>query len=296
MLTSVTHRRPVVLLSASLLAQVLLLAVQIQRPGQVRLIRVWAVALVTPLERAATWGIGRIGAGWSNYVSLRQARNDNEQLRSELSELRMRNSQLESRASEANRLAALLAFRDAHPAAQLLAARIIGAGPGTGRTVYLDRGESDGIRKDMGVITSDGVAGKVLEVYSSTALVLLITDKDGGVGSLLADTRTQGVAKGQGESLLLLGYVSNDENVTVGERVLTSGIDRIFPKDLPVGTVVSVHGGNPFKVIEVRPAARLDRLEETFVLLSRAEFDPPLPSDAVPGGAKDAGKEKARKP
>lgn len=294
MLTSVTHRRPIVLLSASLLAQVLLLAVQIQRPGQVRLIRVWAVALVTPLERAATWSIGRVGAGWSNYISLRQARRDNEQLRNEVSELRMRNAQLESRAAEADRLAALLAFRDAHPAARLLAARIIGAGPGSGRTVYLDRGESDGIRKDMGVITPDGVVGKVLEVYSSTALVLLITDKDGGAGSLLADTRTQGVAKGQGEPLLVLGYVNNDENVTVGERVLTSGIDRIFPKDLPVGTVVSVRGGNPFKIIDVRPAARLDRLEEVFVLLSRAEWEAPTTTDAA-GAAKET-KEKARKP
>lgn len=280
-----------VLLSASLLGQMLLLAVQIQRPGQVRLIRVWAVELVTPLERAATWSIERIGAGWSDYVSLRQARRDNEQLRNEVNNLRMRTAQLESRAAEADRLAALLAFRDAHPAAQLLAARIIGAGPGASRTLYLDRGEKDGVRKNMGVITPEGVVGKVLEVYSSTALVLLITDREGGVGSLLADTRTQGVAKGQGEALLLLGYVNNEENVTVDERVLTSGIDRIFPKDLPVGTVVSVHGGNPFKVIEVRPAARLDRLEEVFVLLSRAELEPP-PADDTAG----SGKEKVRKP
>ena len=271
MLTSVTHRRPIVLLAATLLAQILLLAVQIRRPGQVRLIRVWSVALVTPLERAATWSIGRVGAGWSNYVSLHQVRNENQLLRAEISELRMRNSQLESRAVEANRLAALLTFRDAHPAAQLLAARIIGAGPGSSHTVFLDRGERDGIRNDMGVITPDGVVGKVLEAYSATAQVLLITDKDGGVGSLLADSRTQGVAKGQGEPLLLLSYVNNDQTVTIGERVLTSGIDRIFPKDLPVGNVVAVRVGNPFKLIDVRPAARLDRLEEVFVLLSRAD-------------------------
>jgi rod shape-determining protein MreC len=259
----------------------------------VRLIRVWAVALVTPLERAATWSIERVGTGWSNYLSLHHVRGENEQLRAELSELRMRNAQLESRAAEANRLSTLLAFRDAHPAAQLLAARIIGAGPGSSRSVYLDRGEKDGIRNDMGVITPDGVVGKVLEVYSSTAQVLLITDKDGGVGSLLADTRTQGVAKGQGEPLLLLSYVNNDEIVTVGERVLTSGIDRIFPKDLPVGNVVAVRGGNPFKVIDVRPAARLDRLEEVFVLLSRADWDVPQPGD--PAAAKES-KEQVRKP
>jgi rod shape-determining protein MreC len=292
MFTNVTHRRPIVLLAGMLLAQILLLAVQIRRPGQVRLIRVWAVGAVTPLERAAAWGIGQVGAGWNNYVSLHQVRSENQQLRAEVSDLRMRNAQLESRSAEANRLAAMLAFRDAHPAAQLLAARIIGAGPGSGRSVYLDRGEGDGIRRDMGVITPEGVVGKVLEVYSSTALVLLITDKDGGVGSLLAGTRTQGVARGQGEPMLSLGFVNNDENVTVGEQVLTSGIDRIFPKDLPVGTVVAVRGGNPFKVIDVRPAARLDRLEEVFVLLARADWDAPPADDAA---SKDP-KEKARKP
>ncbi|NDQ56350.1 MAG: rod shape-determining protein MreC [Acidipila sp.] len=275
MLTSPTHRRPIVLLSATLLVQILLLAIQIRRPGQVRLIRVWSVGLVTPIESAASWIVGRLGAGWKNYVSLHQVRHENEQLRRELNDLRMRTGQLESRSAEATRLAALLAFRDAHPPGALLGARIIGAGPGASRTVYLDRGENDGVRKDMGVITPEGVVGKVLEVYSSTSQVLLITDKDGGVGCLLAGSRTQGVARGQGEALLLLSYVNNDENVAIGESVLTSGIDRIFPKDIPVGNVVGMHNGNPFKVIDVRPAARLDRLEEVFVMLSRAEWEPP---------------------
>ena len=274
MLTSLTHRRPIVLLSAVLVIQVLLLAIQIRRPGQVRLIRVWSVGLVTPIESAASWIVGRLGAGWNNYVSLHQVRRENEQLRRELNDLRMRTGQLESRSAEATRLAALLAFRDSHPAGALLGARIIGAGPGSSRTVYLDRGENDGVRKDMGVITPEGVVGKVLEVYSSTSQVLLITDKDGGVGCLLAGSRTQGVARGQGEALLLMSYVNNDENVAIGESVLTSGIDRIFPKDLPVGNVVGMHNGNPFKVIDVRPAARLDRLEEVFVMLSRAEWEP----------------------
>jgi rod shape-determining protein MreC len=294
MFTSVTHRRPVVLLSAALLIQILLLAIQIRRPGQVRLIRVWSVELVTPIERTASWILGRLGAGWNNYISLHQVRHENEQLRRELNELRMRTGELESRSAEATRLAALLAFREAHPAAGLLPARIIGAGPGASRTVYLDRGENDGVRKDLGVITPEGVVGKVLEVYSSTSQVLLITDKDGGVGCLLAGTRAQGVARGQGEPLLLLSYVNNDENVAVGEAVLTSGIDRIFPKDLPVGTVVGMHNGNPFKVIDVRPAARLDRLEEVFVMLSRAEWEPPAAAGA-PGPSTD-NKAKVRKP
>ncbi len=109
--------------------------------------------------------------------------------------------------------------------------------------VNIDRGSRDGIRRDMGVITPDGVVGKILAVYPDISQVLLLGDKESGVGALLADTRTQGPVKGTGEPLLSLDYISNDEKVSVGEAVLTSGQDRIFPKDLPVGTVVDVDAG-----------------------------------------------------
>jgi rod shape-determining protein MreC len=293
MLTIVTRRRPIVLLAAALLAQVLLLALQIRRPGQVRLIRVWAVAVLTPLERAASWGIGHAGSAWNNYVSLHHARRENEELRKKLGDLQMRVGELESRAAEADRLSALLAFRNAHPSVPLVAARIIGSGPGSGHTVYVDRGESDGIQRNMGVITPDGVVGKILEAYSNTAQVLLINEKGSGVGSLLATSRTQGVAIGQGEPLLSLQYIVNDQEVSNGELVLTSGGDRIFPKDLPVGTVVEVRAGNTFKVIQLRPAARLDRLEEVFILLSRAEWES-KPAGEVPSAG--AAQQKAARP
>ncbi len=285
MLTIVTRRRPIVLLAAALLAQVLLLALQIRRPGEVRLIRVWAVAALTPVERAASWSLGHAGAAWNNYVSLRHARRENDDLRKQLGELQMRTGQLEGRAAEADRLGGLLAFRDAHPAASLLSARIIGSGTGGGRTVYVDRGEVDGVRRNMAVLTPEGVVGKILEPYSNTAQVLLINDKDSGVGSLLANSRTQGVALGRSEPFLSLQYVVNEQEVTPGERVLTSGMDRIFPKDLPVGTVSEVHNGNPFKIIQLRPAARLDRLEEVLILLSRTQWEPPTPDEAPRTGA-----------
>jgi rod shape-determining protein MreC len=124
----------------------------------------------------------------------------------------------------------------------------------------------------MGVITPDGVVGKTTEVYSSTAQVLVLTDHESGVGALLASTRTHGVVKGIGDPLARMDYVVNDDNVPVGEWVLTSGEDRIFPKDLPIGTVVGTQPGNPFKVIHIQPSARLDRLEEVLVLLTQQEL------------------------
>jgi rod shape-determining protein MreC len=151
----------------------------------------------------------------------------------------------------------------------------------------VDRGERDGVQPNMGVITPQGVVGKVLEVYSTTSQVLLLTDKNGGAGALLANSRTQGAAKGSGGPLLELDYVSNEQEVAAGERVLTSGMDRIFPKDLPLGVVADARPGNPFKQIQLRPAARLDQLEEVLILLSRRQWEweqqPAAAAEANPG-------------
>jgi rod shape-determining protein MreC len=108
----------------------------------------------------------------------------------------------------------------------------------------------------------------VIESYRDTAQVLLLTDKDSGVGAMLAESRIQSPVGGVGEPLLSMKYVPNDDDVNVGEHVVTSGMDRIFPRDLPVGTVSQIKAGNPFKQIRIRPAANLERLEEVIVLLS----------------------------
>jgi rod shape-determining protein MreC len=188
----------------------------------------------------------------------------------------VRNAELEGRALEADRLAALLNFRTGHSDTPMISARVIGGSPDSGSLVVnIDRGSRDGIRRDMGVITPDGVVGKIFAVYPDISQVLLMGDKDSGVGALLADTRTQGPVKGTGEPLLSLGYISSDEKVTVGEAVLTSGQDRIFPKDLPVGKVVDFVADpkSPFMRIRVKPAAHLDRLEEVLVLQTRQELN-----------------------
>jgi len=273
MLPLSTRHRPLVLLAGVVLAQVLVLAAQIRRENDVRLIRVWAVWAITPFQRAGASAINGISGTWGNYVDLRNTRAENDRLRQELAGLKQRVSRLESGAAEAQRLGALLAFHDAHPEAPMLAARVIAASPVAGNhTVYIDRGAADKVEKNMGVITPDGVVGKVLEVYEKTSQVLLVTDKDSGVGALLESKRTQGVVRGAGEPMLWMQYVNNDEQVPLNERVLTSGQDRIFPKDLPVGTVAEVRDGSPFKQIRVRPAARIDRLEEVLVLLTRQEL------------------------
>jgi rod shape-determining protein MreC len=280
-----SRHRSLTLLTCVIAAQILLLAVQIKRERQVRLIRLWTVEMISPLQRASSWMIQGVAHGWGGYVGLRRAQKENEALRAELDRLKIRNAELESRALEADRLAALLNFRTAHPEAPMLAAAVVGASPDSASQVmYLNRGSRDGVRRDMGVITPDGVVGKILAVYPDTSQVLLLSDKESGVGALLADTRTQGPVKGTGEPLLTLDYISNDDKVSPGEAVLTSGQDRIFPKDLPVGTVVdaTTDRKSPFMKIRVRPAAHLDRLEEVLVLQTRQELNLKKEADAGP--------------
>lgn len=276
-----SRHKSLFLLGGVVLLQVLLLAVQIKRDSQGRLIRVWTVGAVSPFERAGAHGIGDIRSVWNHYFALQNTSRENEELRHENSTLKLQITQLQSKAAEADRLASLLKFRQSNVNVPMVAARVIGGSVDTSsQTVYLDRGERDGIRKNMGVITPDGVVGKVIESYRDTAQVLLLTDKESGVGAMLADSRIQGPVGGTGEPLLRMKYVSNDDEVNTGDRVVTSGMDRIFPRDLPVGTIADIKAGNPFKQIRVRPAANLERLEEVFVLLTLKPLETKQPSAA----------------
>jgi rod shape-determining protein MreC len=264
-----SRHRSLFLLTGVMLLQVLLLAVQIKRDSQGRLIRVWTVGLLSPFERAGAHGVGGIRGIWGHYFALQNTARENERLQQENDQLKLQITQLQSKAREADRLAGLLNFRQSQKNVPMLGARVIGASADTAsQTIYLDRGEHDGIKKNMGVITPDGIVGKVIESYSNTSQVLLLTDKDSGVGAMMAGSRLQGPVGGTGEPLLVMKYISNDETVSPGEKVVTSGMDRIFPRDLPVGTVADIKPGNPFKQIRIRPSANLERLEEVIVLLT----------------------------
>lgn len=269
-----TRHRSLTLLAAALVAQVLLLAFQIKRNSNIRLIRYWATEIVTPGEKGASRTFSGIGGFWDGYIALRHTYLENQRLHQEVGQLELRDRELESQASEEQRLSGLLNFRDAHREAPMLAAQVIGgsADPSS-HTLFINRGESSGIRRNQAVITPNGIVGKIVEVSPGAAQVLLINDRDSGVGALFADTRTQGIIKGMGDPEPVMAYVVNDEKVHSGEMIVTSGEDRIFPKGLLVGTVASSKPGNPFQVIRVQTAARLDRLEDVLVLLSEQELN-----------------------
>lgn len=264
-----SRHRSLYLLVGVVVSQVLLLAVQIQRDSQGRLIRVWTVSAVSPVERAGAWGVGKVRDAWRHYFALSDTARKNEELQRENGQLKLEIMQLQGKSAEADRLAALLNFKQKQAKVPMVVARVIGASAdANSNVIYLDQGQTNGIRRNMGVITPEGVVGKVSEAYRDACQVLLLTDREGGVGAMIADSRIQSPVGGTGEPLLSMKYVGNDDEVAVGSRVVTSGMDRIFPKDLPVGVITQVKPGSPFKQIKVRPSANLEKLEEVIVLLT----------------------------
>ena len=268
----VERRRHLSLLVAVLLGQLFFLAYQIKGANDVRLIRLWAFAVIAPVEKAAVGLLDGIGSVWDNYVALYGAREESQRLEAALAQARLRLQELEARAAEADELAALLELKQAHPRAPFVAAQVIGSSPAaTTLTVLLNRGSDAGLRPNMVVLTPDGVVGKVIAAYPGAAEVLLITDRKSGVGTMVADSHLLGVLKGTGGFFCRLEYVSNEETVAVGAELVTSGQDQVFPKGLPVGRIVSARPGEFFQEITVEPAARLTRLQHVLVLAGPAE-------------------------
>jgi len=262
--------RNLIVLVGVLFAQILGLAVQVKRTNDsesTRLIRIWAVGTVTPLERTLVWAQTTVGGVWHNYFYLRGVRAENRALKQEIERMRLEQVRMTQDADQARRLQSLLAFKEQF-ISQTIAAQVIGSsGSEQSRAVYIDKGETAGIKPDMAVITADGIVGKVLHVYRSTSLVLLINDQTSGVGAILEKSRLQGILRGTPAGEIALEKVMSDETVPVGELVLTSGGDRIFPKGLPVGRVTKVSPGSDlFLNIRVKPAISLSRLEEVLVV------------------------------
>lgn len=266
------------ILAAVLFAQVLGLAVQVKSPtetGSTTLIRRWAVVLITPFEEAFVHTQNWVDTRWREYFYLRDVRRENDRLKFELEQLRLEQVRLREDANQARRIQALLGFKEQF-ISKTVAAQVIGtSGSDQSRIIYIDRGTDDGVQANMAVITPEGIVGKVLKAFPSSSQVLVINDQTSGVGAILTKTRLQGILKGTPVGEMKLNYVMADEKVEIGEDIVTSGGDRIFPKGLPVGKVAAVSPGRDmFLNIQVKPAANVNGVEEVLVITEVTEKEP----------------------
>jgi len=286
------YKNPLVLM-AVLFIQVVALATQIKRPdgtmvagsGSTRLIRVWTVNAITPFERALVATGHFFRNTWRNYIDLRDVRRQNRELQEEVARMRMEQVRLKATADETQRLRALLDFKDRY-VGQTLAAEVIGtSGSDSLRTITIDKGSRAGVKTGMAVIIPDGIVGKVKEVAYLSSQVLIISDRESGAGVILENSRLRGILHGVGQGDLQVSDIMSDEKVDIGEHVVTSGGDGVYPKGLPVGTVTNVSNDSesgPFLAVKIKSAADLDRLEEVLVVTRIAEEAPAVAADSTP--------------
>jgi rod shape-determining protein MreC len=273
----ISRHRNLTVLAVVLFAQILGLAVQVQKGtdrGTSRLIRIWAVSAITPFAKAVVHTSRWFSDSLGNYVYLRGVRAQNERLRDELERMRLQQVRLAEDAAQARRLQTLLGFKEQFISQTMPAQVISTTGSEFSRGVYIDKGSRDGIKADMPVITADGVVGKVLRVYPTASLVLEINDPSSGAGVILEKSRLQGILRGSSSGETFLANIMADEAIERGERILTSGGDRVYPKGLPVGTVSRIRPAGTFMNVEVKPAAHLNRLEEVLVITKIVEKGP----------------------
>src|ERR1700677_2679800 len=291
-----TRFKNVLVLVAILLAQTIGLAIQVRRPvetgapdsSKVTLLRYWAASIVTPFERFFH-GIGSsVRGGWGNYIELRHTRQQNHDLQQQIARLRLEQAALAEDAIQGHRLQSLLDFQQ-HYVATTVAAQVIGtSGNDLSRVIYIDKGEADHLKTDMAVITPDGIVGKLRDVFPHTAQVLLINDQTSGAGVLLATTRIRAILRGSTTGRIMINNLTPDSRIKPGEQVLSSGGDQVYPRGLPVGTIESIATDpdhQPYTLIQLRPAAKLNQLEEVLVITGS---QPSLPLEARKDLAKGA--------
>jgi rod shape-determining protein MreC len=275
--------RNLLALLAILVAQVIGLAVQVRSTGSghnsldppdgpgVKLIRLWANALVSPPERLIHSSKLGVWAVWQDYLDLRHVREQNQDLQKTLDRLRLEQASLLEDARQGQRLQALLGFQQKYIYTTVVAQAIGSSGSDQSRVFYIDKGADYHLDRDMAVITADGIVGKVRDVFPHTAQVLAINDQTSGAGVILQTTRTRGILRGNAAGQTQIVGILADQRIKQGEVVLTAGGDQIFPRGLPVGVVDKVvrdPDRENFIDVIINPAAHLDRLDEVLVITS----------------------------
>jgi rod shape-determining protein MreC len=265
-----------------ILAQLVLLAYQVKNDKDVRMIRLWTVTAVTPVARVLEFVRGGGSGFFQNYVNLHEADTENRRLRAQLDAMKMDNIFLRSQLNEAARAQALQLFQQ-QTQSKTIAAHVLIAGAASGSSLVLvDRGSFEGVERGMAVVTPDGIVGKIIAAYPTASQVLLITDPDFAAGVISQKSQVRGTLKGQGSLTCKMDYVSLEDKIEPGEKLYTSGDDRVFPRGFPVGTVKSVRDAQPFKEIVVEPSAKRG-LEDALIILQAVHEDiPKLTNAATP--------------
>lgn len=252
-----------------------------------RLFRVWMQAAASPVQSVSSKAGGAGSSLVSQIVNFRQTAAENEQLKQRLSQVELELQNALQATDENERLKGLLNLKEQTGYEQVVARVIARDSSVWFNTVTINRGSSSGVALNMPVVTPGGIVGRVIAISPWTAQVMMITDEKAAAGAIvgqLSGSGALGSVGGLGESdLIEMRYVSGLQKVEVGDHILTTGQDGIYPPGLSVGEVVQVIPGTPTEAhqIFIKPGAKLDQLEEVAVLLYHAP-QRPVPEQTLP--------------
>lgn len=231
---------------------------------------------------------GAVNKGGHFVAGIMSTYEENQRLKREISDLRRANIDSAEIWAENKRLRALLDFKESNQRHILLPARVVGFNPaGLTGNIIIDKGQKDGIEKDMSVVTADGLVGSVADVYRSSSRVQLILNPKSAVGGIVqrASSRVAGIVSGnattpQYPNLLNL---ARDADVVRGDIITTSGYGGVYPKGLMIGVVSSVVNaeGGLLKYAVIDPTVNFAQLEEVMVITNTNDYTEDSISQAV---------------
>lgn len=251
-----------------ILVALLVFSLNVPRNREANLLERSVFSILAPILQPVSKLSGLVEDVWDGYIQLVDTHRENIRLREDIRELNRRVQDGNEALLANQRLEKLLDMKKSVKA-PAVAATIIGEDTTSWfRTLVINRGSSSGIKEGMAVIAADGVVGQTVKVSASTARVLLLTDHASGIAATIQRSRARGVVKGKSEMLCSLDFTTREEDVKVGDMVITSGIGGVFLKGLPIGEVTMVKRGEYgiFQTVSIRPAVNIPHLEEVLVV------------------------------
>ncbi len=271
--TDVIPRRPTLLFIVVLALLFLLMSVssQTRYVGETRtMFERTVMTIFSPVPRFVNWIGGTAQDMHYGYLDMRRAVNENVALRNKVASLTTENLKLRQSGSDMRRLRSLLAYSEQFDFETSMAQTIMLETSGRFKSIIIDSGSANGVEVNDIIANASGLVGRVVLTTKDLAKVQLVNDNNCSVGALVERTRRQGVVRGSGGNLVQMFDIPSLSDVQPGDRILTAGIDGVYPKGIPIGTVVrSEPGQSLFKTVTVRPAVDFGTIEEVIVIHTR---------------------------
>jgi rod shape-determining protein MreC len=231
------------------------------------------IAIVAPFQKGLTHTIRFAERLWTEYFYLVSAAKENAELKIALSKALEKNNECMETELSNQRLRTFLNFQKTMTN-DAIAAQVIGKDPSPWfKSIIIDKGFSDGVRKGLPVVIPEGAAGQIIEVTRHYSKVLLLIDRNSAIDSIAQRTRARGIIRGSSDGRFIFQYVLRKYDIQEGDTVISSGLDGIFPKGLKVGRVQSITQKNSgiFQEIVVIPSVDFETLEEVMIILPHSK-------------------------